>query len=84
MKGAKTLFFVSAHGQRLGEEISHVVSTANVLNPELQPTNPILKPMKPHVAGLRHFGLDGPIGQAHGDFIVAMNGGRRLRVPEVG
>ena len=60
--------FVSAHGQRLGEEISHVVSTANVLNPELQPTNPILKPMKPHVAGLRHFGLDGPIGQAHSDF----------------
>ncbi len=55
-----------------------------MLNPELQPTNSLLKPMKSHVAGLRHFGLDGLIGQAHSDFIVAMNRGGRLRVPKVG
>ncbi len=40
--------------------------------------------METHVAGLRHFGLDGAIGQAHSDFIVAMNRCGRLRVAKVG
>ena len=70
-------------GQRLREEVSHVVEAANVLNPELQPTNSLLKPMKSHVAGFRHFGLDGLVGKAHGDLIVAMNRRGRLRVAQV-
>ncbi len=72
------------HGQRLGEEISHVPDAGNVLHVELKAANPILEPMKTHVARLRHFGLDGAIGQAHGDFIIAMNRRRRLRVAKVG
>ena len=75
---------MSTHGQRLREEISHVPNAANVLHAELKAANPILKPMETHVAGLRHFGLDGAIGQAHSDFIVAMNRRGRLRVSEVG
>ncbi len=64
--------FVTTHGQRLREEISHVPNAANVMHSELKAANPILEPMETHVAGLRHFGLDGSIGQAHSDFIVAM------------
>ena len=76
--------FVSTHGQRLREEISHVPNAANVLDSELKAANPILKPVETHVAGLRHFGLDGAIGQAHSDFIVTMNRCGRLRVAKVG
>ncbi len=76
--------FVSTHGQRLREEISHVPNAANVLHSELKAANPILEPMETHVAGHRHFGLDGVIGQAHSDFIVAMNRCGRLRVAKVG
>ena len=72
------------HGQRLCEEVSHVPYPGNVLHSELEAANPILEPMKTHVAGLRHFWLDGAIGQAHGDFIIAMNRRGRLRVAEVG
>ena len=55
-----------------------------MLDPELEPTNSLLQPMKSHVAGLRHLRLDGLISQTHRDFIVAMNRGGRLRVPKVG
>ena len=75
---------MATHGQRLGEKIRDVIEAANVLNPELKAANPILKPVKAHVAGLRHLGLDGAIGQAHSDFIVTMNRCGRLRVAEVG
>ncbi len=50
------------HGQRLCEEVSHVPYPGNVLHSELEAANPILEPMKTHVAGLRHFWLDGAIG----------------------
>jgi hypothetical protein len=75
--------FVPTHGQRVREEISHVPDAANVLHWELASSNPILEPMKTHVAGLRHFGLDGPIGKAHGDFIIAMNRRGRQRLSKV-
>jgi hypothetical protein len=83
MKGAKTLCRLN-YGQRLREEISHVPDAANVLHSELEAANPILEPRKTHVARLRHFWLNGAIGQAHGDFIVAMNRRGRLRVAKVG
>ncbi len=76
--------FVPTHGQRLCEEVSHVPYPGNVLHSELEEANPILEPMKTHVAGLRHFWADSAIGQAHGDFIIAMNRRGRLRVAEVG
>ncbi len=76
--------FVSTHGQRLCEEVSHVPDAANVLHSELEAANPILEPVETHVAGFRHFWLDGAIGQAHGDFIIAMNRRGRLRVSKVG
>ena len=76
--------FMPIHRERLGEKISHVPNTRNVLNPKLASLYPVLKPMKAHVAGLRHLGLDGLVGKAHGDLIVAMNRRGRLRVAEVG
>ncbi len=76
--------FVPTHGQRLCEEVSHVPYPGNVLHSELEAASPILEPMKTHVAGLRHFRLDGAIGQTHGDFIITMNRRGRLRVAEVG
>ena len=42
--------FVPNHGERLGEKISHVPNTGNVLDPELAPLDPILKPVEAHVA----------------------------------
>ena len=75
---------MATHGQRLGEKIRDVIKAANVLDPELKAANPILKPVKAHVAGLRHLRLDGLIGQAHSDFIITMNRCGRLRVAEVG
>ncbi len=74
---------MATHGQRLGEKIRDVIEAANVLNPELKAANPILKPVKAHVAGLRHLGLHGAIGQAHSDFIITMNRCGRLRVAKV-
>jgi hypothetical protein len=71
------------HGKRLGEKISHVSNTGNVLDPEPATLDPVLKPVEAHVARLRHLGLDGPVGKAHGDFIIAMNRRGRLRVAEV-
>ena len=76
--------FVPTHGQRLREEVRHAPDAANVLPSELEAANPILEPVETHVAGLRHFWLDGAIGQAHGDFIIAMNRRGRLRVAKVG
>jgi hypothetical protein len=65
--------FVSTHGQRLGDEVSHVPDAANVLHSELKAANPILEPMKSHVAGLGHLRLDGLVGQTHGDLIHCRN-----------
>ena len=45
------------HGQRLGKKISDVPDTGNVLDAELEATNPILEPMEAHVAGFDILGL---------------------------
>ncbi len=77
-------YFVPTQGQRLGEKLSHVPNAGNVLHEEPELANPILQPVKLHVAGLGHLGLDGAVGEAHGNFIVAMDRRGRLRVSEVG
>ena len=71
------------HGQRLGKKISDVPNAGNVLHAELEAANPILEPMEAHVAGLRHLWLHSAVGEAHGDFVVAMDRRGRLRVAEV-
>jgi hypothetical protein len=76
--------FVPNHREGLGEKISHVPNTWNVLDSELASLYPVLKPMEAHVARLRHLWIDGLVGMAHGDFIVAMNRRGRLRVAKVG
>ena len=75
---------VPTHGQGLGKEVSHVPNAGNVLNAELEASNPILQPVETHVAGLRHLWLHSAVGEAHGDFVVAMDRRGRLRVTEVG
>ena len=72
------------HGQRLGKKVSDVPHAGNVLHAELEAANPILEPMEAHVAGLRHLWLHSAVGEAHGDFVVAMDRRGRLRVTEVG
>ncbi len=67
--------------ERLGKDIGNV---PNVLDPELASLYPVLKPVEAHVARLRHLRLDGFVGKAHGDFIVAMNRRGRLKVAKVG
>ena len=54
-----------------------------MLDPELEPTNSLLQPMKSHVAGLGHLRLDGPVGQAHGDLVVTKEEGGGLGVAQV-
>ncbi len=76
--------FVPNHRERLGEKISYVPNTWNVLDPELASLHPVLKPVEAHIARFRHLWLDGFVGKAHGDFIVAMNRRGRLRVAKVG
>jgi hypothetical protein len=63
--------FVPNHRERLGKKLSHIPNTWNVLDPKLASLYPVLKPMEAHVAGLRHLGVDGLVGKAHGDIIVA-------------
>ena len=72
------------HGQRLGKKVSDVPHAGNVLHAELEAANPILEPMEAHIAGLRHLWLNSAVGEAHGDFVVAMDRRGRLRVTEVG
>jgi hypothetical protein len=74
---------VPSHWKRLSEKISHVPNIGNVLDPELATLDPVLKPVEAHVAWLRHLGLDGPVGKAYGDFIIAINRRGRLRVAKV-
>ena len=40
--------------------------------------------MEAHVAGLRHLWLNSAVGEALGDFVVAMDRRGRLRIAEVG
>ena len=51
---------------------------------ELQLGNPILNPIKAHVAGLGELLLDGPIGETYGDLIVAMYRRWGLGVSKIG
>ena len=70
-------------GQGLGEIIRDVAASRYMLNPELLSLDTILQPVEAHVDALRQARGDGPVGQAHCDFVVAQEQGRGLWVPEV-
>ena len=59
--------------ESLGEEIRHVNAARDVADKELQLSHSVPKPVKPHVARLRELRLDGPIGKAYCDFVVAVD-----------
>ena len=52
-------------------------------NKELQLSHAVPKPVKPHVARLRELLLDGPVGKAYCDFIVAVDHGGSLGIAKV-
>ncbi len=68
----------------LGEVVRDVAKAFDVSYGELQLGNPILNPIKAHVAGLGELLLDGPIGETYGDLIVAMYRRWGLGVSKVG
>ena len=70
-------------GQGLGEIIRDVAASRYMLNAELLLLDTILQPVEAHVDALRQARGDGPVGQAHCDFVVAQEQGRGLGVAEV-
>ena len=50
---------------------------------ELQLSNAVPKPVKPHVARLGELLLDGPVGKSDGDLVVTVDDGGTLGVAEV-
>ncbi len=83
MNGAKILCRTTGSDLVKKSATFQTPDTWSVLYPELASLDPVLKPMKAHVAGLGHLRLDGPVGQAHGDLNVTMNCRGGLGVPEV-
>ena len=69
--------------ESLGEEIRHVNAARDVSDKELQLSHAVPKPVKPHVARLRELRLDGPIGKAYCDFIVAVDHRGALGIAKV-
>ena len=70
-------------GQSLSEKIRDVAGARNKKHAELSLLNPVSQPMEAHVERFGHLQRDASIGQTNGDFIVAEDGRRRLRVAHV-
>ena len=75
---------MSGNGQRLGEEIRHVVEAADKNNPEMSLADAVPDPVQAHVSGLGHALRDGVGRDADGHLVVAKQRGGRLRVAHVG
>ena len=69
--------------QSLGEKIRDVVAARDMLDAELVALDTVLQPMKPHVYAFRQARRDRPIGQAHGDLVIAKEECGGLRVAQV-
>jgi hypothetical protein len=69
--------------ESLCEEVRHVNAARDVTYKELQLSHAVPKPVKPHVARLRELLLDGPVGKAYCDFIVAVDHGGSLGIAKV-
>ena len=61
-------------GERLGKKVRDVNKARDVSDEELQLSNAVPKPMKPHVTRLGELLLDGPVGQSDGDLVVTVDG----------
>jgi hypothetical protein len=80
-KGGKLMVLVP--WQSLGEKIRDVVAARDMLDAELVALDTVLQPMKPHVYAFRQARRDRPIGQAHGDLVIAKEEGGGLGVAQV-
>ena len=69
--------------QSLREEIRDFVVARDMLDAELVALDPALRPMKTHVDAFRQARRDRPIGQAHGDLVIAKEECGGLRVAKV-
>ena len=69
--------------QSLREKIRDVVVARDMLDAELVALDPVLQPMKTHVDAFRQARRDRPIGQAHGDLVIAKEEGGGLGVAQV-
>ena len=69
--------------QSLREKIRDVVVARDMLDAELVALDPVLQPMKTHVDAFRQARRDRPIGQAHGDLVIAKEECGGLRVAQV-
>ena len=74
---------MSKEGERLGEVVGNVDAAGDVADKELQLSNAVPKPVKPHVARLGELLLDGPVGKSDGDLVVTVDDGGTLGVAEV-
>ena len=74
---------MSGNGQRLGEEIRHVVEAADKNNSKMSLADAVPDPVQAHVRGLGHALRDGVGRDADGHLVVAEQRGGRLRVAHV-
>ncbi len=75
---------MSGNGQRLREEIRHVVEAADNHDPKMSLADAVQDPVQAHVRGLGHALGDGVSRDADGHLVVAEQRGGRLRVAHVG
>ena len=75
---------VSVQRQRLREIIGDVPSSGKMPHQELALRDSVDQSVQPHVASFGQLGLDGFVGDADSDFVVAVQERRRLRVAKVG
>ena len=74
---------MSGNGQRLGEEIRHVVEATDKHDPKMSLADPVPDPVQAHIRGLGHALGHGVGRDADGHLVVAEQQGGRLRVAPV-
>ena len=74
---------MTEYGQSLSEKIGNVESPRNEEHAELSLSYPVSQPMEAHVERFGHLQRDASVGQTDGDFVVAKDGRRRLRMTHV-
>ena len=75
---------MTGNGQRLREEVRHVVEAADEKDTEVFLADPVPDPVQVHVRSLGHALGDGVGRDADGHLVVAKQRGGRLRVAHVG
>ncbi len=75
---------MTGNGQRLREEVRHVVEAADEGDTEVSLADPVPDPVQAHVRGLGHTLGDSVGRDADGHLVVAKQRGGRLGVAHVG